>query len=182
MKRRLALGLVAAQFVLLAALAFLPHGQLWPVNAEVFAIAVVLGLFGATLAVLGVVGLGPALTASPIPRENAPLVTSGVFGLVRSPIYSGLMAGGLGLALVGASVWHVVAWVGLVVLLSPRHGGKSGCSWPNTRTTSPTARPSAVSCRASESCADGPDEVKFRRRSRSIPVAGSNLRSPGPSG
>lgn len=120
MKRALALGLVAAQFVLLGALAFLPHGQLWPVNAGVVVLAVVLALLGATLAVLGVLGLGPALTASPIPRENTPLVTSGVYGLVRSPIYTGLMTGGLGLALVGASVWHVVAWVALIVLLSAK--------------------------------------------------------------
>jgi len=120
MKRGFALGLVVAQFVLLAVLVFLPRGQLWPVNAGAITAAIVLGLLGAALAVLGVLGLGSALTASPIPRENAPLVTSGVYGLVRSPIYTGLMTGGFALVLVGASVGHVLGWVALAVLLSTK--------------------------------------------------------------
>ena len=120
MKRALAFGLVFAQLVLLAALIFVPHASLWPVNAGVLAVAIALGLVGAAIAVLGVVGLGSALTASPIPREHAPLVTSGVYGLVRSPIYTGLMTGGLGLLLFGASVWHIGAWVALILLLSAK--------------------------------------------------------------
>lgn len=120
MKRALAFGLVFVQLLLLAALIFVPHASLWPVNAGVLAVAIALGLVGAAVAVLGVVGLGPALTASPIPREHAPLVTSGVYGLVRSPIYTGLMTGGLGLLLFGASVWHIGAWVALILLLSAK--------------------------------------------------------------
>lgn len=120
MKRTLALGLVAAQFLLLGALALLPRGSLWSVNTAVLTSAIALGTVGAVVAILGVIGLGVALTPSPIPRANAPLVTGGVFGLVRSPIYSGLMLGGLGLALVGASVWHGVAWLALVLLLAAK--------------------------------------------------------------
>ncbi len=120
MKRALAFSLVAVQFLLLGALAFLPHGTLWSVNAGVIAAAIVCGLIGAALAVFGVIGLGPALTASPIPRENAPLITNGVYGLMRSPIYAGLMTGGIALVLVGASVWHIVAWLALVGLLATK--------------------------------------------------------------
>jgi protein-S-isoprenylcysteine O-methyltransferase Ste14 len=120
MKRALAIGLVSAQFVLLAALVLLPHGSLWRVNGVLTAAAIALGLVGAILAVLGVAGLGPALTASPIPREHAPLVTSGAYGLVRNPIYTGLLTGGLGLALLGASVWHLAAWAALLLLLSAK--------------------------------------------------------------
>ncbi|TFB92320.1 isoprenylcysteine carboxylmethyltransferase family protein [Cryobacterium luteum] len=118
MKRALALSLVAGQFLLLGALVFLPHGSLWSTGIGVIVAAIALGLVGAALAVLGVVGLGPALTASPIPRERAPLITSGVYGLMRSPIYAGLMTGGVALVLVGASAWHVVVWIALVALLS----------------------------------------------------------------
>jgi protein-S-isoprenylcysteine O-methyltransferase Ste14 len=120
MKRALALSLVVMQFVLLGALAFLPHGSLWSTNVGVFVVAIGVGLFGAVLAVLGVLGLGAALTASPIPRANAPLVTGGVYGLMRSPIYAGLMSIGVALVLVGASVWHIAAWVALVGLLSAK--------------------------------------------------------------
>ncbi|WP_166805701.1 methyltransferase family protein [Cryobacterium ruanii] len=118
MKRALALSLVTGQFLLLAALAFIPHGTLWFTNVGVIVAAISLGLVGAVLVVLGVIKLGSALTASPIPREKAQLVTTGVYGLMRSPIYAGLMTGGVALVLVGASAWHVVAWVALVGLLS----------------------------------------------------------------
>lgn len=118
MKRALAWGLVLAQFLLLAALVLLPHGSAWPVNALVIAVAVVLGAVGVILVVLGTIRLGSALTASPIPRERAQLVTGGVYDYVRNPMYTGLMTGGLGLALFGASLWHVVAWVALVLLLA----------------------------------------------------------------
>ena len=120
MKRALALSLVAVQFLLLAALVFLPHGSLWSTTEGVIVAAIVVGLFGAGLAGLGVLGLGAALTASPIPRANAPLVTGGVYGLMRSPIYTGLMIGGVALVLVGASVWHILSWVALVGLLSAK--------------------------------------------------------------
>ncbi|HAM26961.1 MAG TPA: isoprenylcysteine carboxylmethyltransferase family protein [Microbacteriaceae bacterium] len=120
MKRALAFGLVFAQVLLLAALVLLPHGALWAANAGVVAVSIVLGVVGVVLAVVGVASLGPALTASPIPRKHAPLVTSGVYGLVRNPIYAGLMAGGLGLVLFGASGWHIAVWVALVLLLSAK--------------------------------------------------------------
>jgi len=118
MKRALAFGLVAAQIALLATLLLVPRGSLWPENLLVFIVAILLVVAGAMLAVLGMVSLGPALTASPIPREHAPLATHGVYGYMRNPIYTGLIAVGLGLALLGASVWHLLAWVALVLLLA----------------------------------------------------------------
>jgi Putative protein-S-isoprenylcysteine methyltransferase len=111
-------GLVAAQLLLLAALVVIPHDALWPVGPITIGVAIVLVLLGAVLAILGAVGLGPALTASPIPRPDARLVTSGVYGVVRNPIYTGLLVGGLGLVVLGASVWHIVTWVALLLLLA----------------------------------------------------------------
>ena len=113
-----ALGLVAAQLLLLAALVLMPHDSLWSVGAFGIGVAIVLVGLGAVLAVLGAVGLGPALTASPIPRQGARLVTRGVYGVVRNPIYTGLLVGGLGLVVFGASVWHILTWVALLALLA----------------------------------------------------------------
>jgi protein-S-isoprenylcysteine O-methyltransferase Ste14 len=59
----------------------------------------VLILAGAALFLAGAVRLGPALTPLPYPKENAPLVQSGPFALVRHPIYSGVLAVSLGIAL-----------------------------------------------------------------------------------
>jgi protein-S-isoprenylcysteine O-methyltransferase Ste14 len=111
-------GLVAAQLLLLAALVLIPRGALWSNGAAAIAVTVVLVLLGAALAVLGAVGLGPALTASPIPRHGANLVTHGVYGVVRNPIYTGLLVGGLGLVAFGASLWHILTWVALLALFA----------------------------------------------------------------
>ncbi|MGY4856453.1 methyltransferase family protein [Cryobacterium sp. AP23] len=118
MKRAFAFLLVLGQVLLLVALLIIPHGTVWPVNGFVLATAIALGAAGIALAVRGSTTLGPAMTASPIPRENVPLATHGVYGLMRNPIYTGLMAAGLGLVLVGSSLLHILAWFALVGLLS----------------------------------------------------------------
>ena len=116
MRRRLAAALVTLQLLLLLALVIEPRGELWPVGIPIIVAASILGLVGLSVAVWGLVGLGPALTASPIPRERAALVTHGIFAVVRNPIYTGILIGGLGFALVGASWWHGATWCALLVL------------------------------------------------------------------
>lgn len=115
MKR--AFGLVVAQVLLLAALILIPRGTVWPLGPVAVVSTIALCLAGAVLAVLGAVGLGSAITASPIPRQDARLVTGGVYGFVRNPIYAGLLVGGLGLVVFGASAWHIAAWIALLLLL-----------------------------------------------------------------
>jgi len=53
-------------------------------------------LAGALMAGAGVVNLGRNLTPLPHPKENATLVVTGAYRLVRHPIYSGLIAMALG--------------------------------------------------------------------------------------
>ena len=118
MKRALAFILVVGQVLLLVVLLTAPHGTVWTVNGFVIATAVTLVVGGVALAVRGSTTLGPALTPSPIPRENTPLATDGVYSIVRNPIYTGLMAGGLGMVLIGASFLHILVWFALVGLLS----------------------------------------------------------------
>ncbi len=118
MNRSVAWSLVAAQFALLAALAIIPRGTLWPIGVVAGVLAGVVILGGLVLAILGARGLGPALTASPVPKSGTGLVTSGLYGVIRHPIYTGFLAAGLGLVAVGASPWHLVVWAALTVLLS----------------------------------------------------------------
>jgi len=118
MKRSLAAGLVAVQLLLIAALVLIPNGTLWPLFPAVLTLGILLGIAGLMVAILGVLGLGPALTASPIPRDRAPLITGGLYGWVRHPIYTGLLLGGVGLVVLGASASHLALWLGLFLLLA----------------------------------------------------------------
>jgi protein-S-isoprenylcysteine O-methyltransferase Ste14 len=70
-------------------------------------------LSGALLAVAGVVNLGSNLTPLPRPKENATLVVTGAYRLVRHPIYSGLTA-----MAIGWGLWlHAWLTVGYALLL-----------------------------------------------------------------
>lgn len=114
----LAWGLVAAQFVLIIGLAVAPRGELWERSSDALAIALTLVAAGVVVAVVAAVGLGRSLTPSPIPRESGELTTTGIYALVRHPLYSGLLLLGGGLAVIGASWTHVALLAALVALLS----------------------------------------------------------------
>ena len=68
---------------------------------------------GGLLAVRGVLDLRENLTVFPRPLAGARLVDSGAYGLVRHPIYGGLILGALGWSLVTAS-WPALAATGLL--------------------------------------------------------------------
>jgi len=67
-------------------------------------LGVVLGLTGVLIALFGVLSLGQSLTAVPYPKEDAVLVESGAFRIVRHPIYSGIILGSLGWGLLTNSL------------------------------------------------------------------------------
>ena len=70
---------------------------------------------GILLGLAGLVTLGRALTPFPRPLARAQLRQSGVYGLVRHPIYSGLVFASLGWALTWLSpaglAFSVVVWL-----------------------------------------------------------------------
>lgn len=83
----------------------------WPV--EVVAGATLAGgaltLVGGLMLIVGIGYLGARnLSILPYPTEGATLVEDGPYGLVRHPIYSGIVIGSVGLALL---------WQGLLTLL-----------------------------------------------------------------
>ncbi|MER3390573.1 MAG: isoprenylcysteine carboxylmethyltransferase family protein [Microcella sp.] len=113
-------SLVGAQFVLLMLLGFLPWGSLWQRGIDALVVGLTLVALGGILAVVAGTGLGRALTPTPVPRDSAELTTTGIYGLVRHPLYSGLLVLGAGLVVIGASWLHVLAWVALLVLLAAK--------------------------------------------------------------
>jgi protein-S-isoprenylcysteine O-methyltransferase Ste14 len=113
-------GWVALQLALLVAIGVvgvLTRGG-WPSSLRTPAavVGVVLLVVGGLGAVLAVTGLGSALTALPAPLEGQRLRTSGIYAVVRHPIYGALIVLALGVALL-SSPWTLVPTVALTAVL-----------------------------------------------------------------
>jgi protein-S-isoprenylcysteine O-methyltransferase Ste14 len=109
---------VIGQAVLIAAVLFAP--KLDGRAASWLDIAVIGGaalcIIGLGFVVLGSFGLGRSnLSAFPKPRDNSTLVTSGIFSIVRHPIYSGFIFLSFGWSLIWGSVAAFVAALALVI-------------------------------------------------------------------
>ncbi|HJR95895.1 MAG TPA: isoprenylcysteine carboxylmethyltransferase family protein [Gaiellaceae bacterium] len=117
-------GWVTLQFALLAtilAVGLLAPG--WPDAARWWlkGAGVLLVFGGALLIVLAGRALGSGLTPFPKPAEDATLVESGPYAVVRHPVYTGgiLFAAGISLAL---SPWALVATALLVLVWALKAG------------------------------------------------------------
>jgi len=96
---------VVVQFLLFALVAFgpksLPGWPAWPPLWSTIGVVVglILGSIGALLILAGIFSLGRNLAAVPHPKDDATLVEKGAYRLVRHPIYSGIILGAFGWAL-----------------------------------------------------------------------------------
>ena len=110
--------LVSLQALLILALLVAPWrrsiGDLWPPDLT-GVIGVVFLVAGLLVVGLGLIRLGSALTPTPVPLGGMNLRTTGIYGWVRHPIYSGILLAGLGFTIAVGSVWQVFVWVLLVV-------------------------------------------------------------------
>ena len=73
----------------------------WPFPASTWLwyAGAALAAAGVCLAAAGMVKMGPALTALPCPEDRAVLLETGVYRLVRHPIYAGVITAAFGWAL-----------------------------------------------------------------------------------
>lgn len=110
--------LVLSQFIMIAAIALMPKTFLplaWDVPFSFIGFGLV-GL-GVILVLMAITALGPSLSAHPAPRSRSGLVTDGLYRWMRHPIYTGLLAATLGVA-ISNGVWpQIVIWVALLSLL-----------------------------------------------------------------
>ncbi len=116
-------GLVATQVVLLVAVVLVPEGDHWATPRWLLTLAAWCTLGGFVLVVVASVRLGRALTASPAPRSDlvgAGLRTTGLYGLVRHPIYSGVMLIVAGVVLRTANVLGLVLGALVVVFFNAK--------------------------------------------------------------
>jgi protein-S-isoprenylcysteine O-methyltransferase Ste14 len=112
--------LVIGQFILLGLLILYPSNS---INYGPFALTVTISiavLLATGVVVLGLsfLALGRSLTAHPIPAKKGELVTDGLYRFARHPIYTGVLAIGLAMALSGGLFPHLLFFAALVVLLN----------------------------------------------------------------
>jgi protein-S-isoprenylcysteine O-methyltransferase Ste14 len=81
---------------------------LWVFPAWLRVLGGVLLVIGGIAGTLGIFALGRNLSPFPKPIEGGSLVTNGVYGIVRHPIYTGLILGTLGWGLLMSSVLGVI--------------------------------------------------------------------------
>ncbi len=105
---------VAAQVLLLVALIVLPSGDLWPTPGWLHLTGTMVIVLGLALVAAASLRLGSSLTPTPIPNDHGSLATTGLYQLVRHPIYTGVLTIVIGLVLPSGSA--VTLGVGLATV------------------------------------------------------------------
>lgn len=75
----------------------------------VTAAGLAIGALGVAVAIRAIGDLGTSRSAFPRPLRGAALVETGLYGIVRHPIYSGLLLAAAGWSLATASLWAAAA-------------------------------------------------------------------------
>lgn len=108
--------LVFLQFGLIIILAVYPDST--TVDSRLNILGTVLIAIGLVLLFAGFRGLGKSLNANPVPNQDGVLVTSGIYAIVRHPIYLGLLIITLGLVVSSGVLAQFLPWVFLAALLA----------------------------------------------------------------
>lgn len=118
---------VLLQGVLLMGFVLLPVYRpiAWKINSQAllyvcWGLSAVLALGASLFIVKGLMDLGSNLTPLPYPRDEGQLVRSGVYGVVRHPLYSGLIFAALSWTVFQLSLSHLVAAAVLFVFLDAK--------------------------------------------------------------
>lgn len=80
-------------------------------------LALLLYVIGAGVLLAAWIVLRPSLRISPIPKEGAALITSGIYHFIRHPMYLGLLLIAAGLVLSNISCVSIFIWAALFVTL-----------------------------------------------------------------
>ena len=108
--------LVFLQFGLIIILAVYPDST--TVDSRLNILGTVFIAIGLVLLFAGFRGLGKSLNANPVPNQDGVLVTTGIYSVVRHPIYLGLLIITFGLVVSSGVLAQFVPWVTLVMLLT----------------------------------------------------------------
>lgn len=112
-------ALVAAQLLLMGAcVAPVGPAMLTPIGFKVLGLALI--ATGLLVGVLAAVALGRSLRAHPIPADQGKLRTSGVYALVRHPMYLAVLLTAVGLTLLGGHLLALFATLALAAVLAAK--------------------------------------------------------------
>lgn len=78
-------------------------------------IGAILGVIGLSIVAASAVALGTSLSVFPKPKSDSSLITTGLYALVRHPIYTGVLAAMFGYSLYRASAVGIVLSFWLLV-------------------------------------------------------------------
>ncbi|WP_218082352.1 methyltransferase family protein [Anthocerotibacter panamensis] len=110
-------GWVIVQLVLFLLIALAPGAaEPWPLSWLFSVLGLVLLLDGIVVMLLSLVTLGPNLTPFPRPRPEGQLVTTGIYSLIRHPLYTGVVLASLGLSLFTNSLLRLLLTVALFLV------------------------------------------------------------------
>ena len=107
--------LVFLQFGLIIILAMYPDSA--TVDSRLNILGTVIVAIGLILLFTGFRGLGKSLTANPVPNQDGVLVTTGIYSVVRHPIYLGLLIITFGLVASSGVLAQFIPWLALAILL-----------------------------------------------------------------
>jgi len=99
---------VGGQALVLGALILLPGRDDWPTPGSIQVVATMTFFAGLAVVGIGALGLGTALTPTPVPNQRATLTRGGLYRFVRHPIYTGVLAVVAGMTLRSGSWIHLV--------------------------------------------------------------------------
>ncbi len=80
-------------------------------------LALLLYVIGAGVLLAAWIVLRPSLRISPIPKEGAALITSGIYHFIRHPMYIGVLLFGAGFVLTNINWISIAMWVALLATL-----------------------------------------------------------------
>ncbi len=103
---------VGGQVILLVSLILLPGEDHWPTPDWLVASAGIAFFTGLAVIVAAALGLGRALTPTPVPNQRGTLTTGGFYRYVRHPIYTGV------LTVVVAMTVRSGSWITLAVAVA----------------------------------------------------------------
>jgi protein-S-isoprenylcysteine O-methyltransferase Ste14 len=112
---------VFVQFVLLVGIALVParlgNFLAWPENliGPTAVIGIGIGLVGLIIGGVSALNLGGSLSIFPRPKDEGTLIQSGLYGVVRHPIYLGVILAALGWSLFRTSILALLITLILVI-------------------------------------------------------------------